>query len=148
MSLLSECAGDTPSRNRVHWDYIHYNISFPLRFGGTCNKEGLYSDREWDPVTPWLRPLVYRIVRMLETVPGCGVHIMVDGRTPVISYIYTTVRFIVIIHSHVHVSIQMLYHARISVVSYLFDRFVHVFQIRFKHFPTNQWKFHNHHTPL
>ena len=45
------CTGDTPSRNRVHWDYIHYNISFPLRFGGTSNKEGLYSDREWDPVT-------------------------------------------------------------------------------------------------
>jgi hypothetical protein len=61
---------------------------------------------------------------------------------------YTTVRFIVIIHGHVHVSIQMFYHARISVVSNLFDRFVHVFQIRFKNFLTNQWKFHNHHTPL
>jgi hypothetical protein len=26
MSLLSECARDTPSRNRVRWDYIHHNI--------------------------------------------------------------------------------------------------------------------------
>jgi hypothetical protein len=28
MSVLLECAvkGDTPSRNRVHWDDIHYNI--------------------------------------------------------------------------------------------------------------------------
>jgi hypothetical protein len=28
MSLLLECVvkGDTPSRNRVHWDDIHYNI--------------------------------------------------------------------------------------------------------------------------
>jgi hypothetical protein len=36
----------------------------------------------------------------------------------------------------------MFYHARISVISYLFDRFVHVFQIRFKHFPTNQGEIH------
>jgi hypothetical protein len=40
------------------------------RFGGTCNKEGSYSDREWDPLMPWLHPSVYRIARMLETVPG------------------------------------------------------------------------------
>jgi hypothetical protein len=88
MSILSECARDTPSRNRVRWDYIHHNIWLPplkqgaiemyfplirwkmfetyledvdeavgwdyihhniwlpLRFGGTCNKEGSYSDRE------------------------------------------------------------------------------------------------------
>jgi hypothetical protein len=62
--------------------------------------------------------------------------------TPAITYIYTTVSFIVIIHSQVHVSTQMFYHARISVVSYLFNRFVHVFQIRFKHFPTNQGEIH------
>jgi hypothetical protein len=66
---------------------------------------------------------------------SCGVHLIVDGRAPAISYLYTTVSCIVIIHSQVHVSTQMFYHARISVISYLFDRFVHVFQIRFKHFP-------------
>jgi hypothetical protein len=31
---------------------------------------------------------------------------MVDGRTPVIAYIYTTVRFIVIIHSHVFLTFE------------------------------------------
>jgi hypothetical protein len=46
-----------------------------------------------------------------------------------ISYIYTAVSFIVIIHSQVHLSTQMFYHARISVVSYLFNRFVHVLEL-------------------